>query len=301
VKHHGSAPPNLASLRARVTNAAAAESLPMGRVQRYVGVAVTGEILGALTDGAGPRFLVKGGSALELRLGLARSRTSKDLDGVFRGDFDDFFTAAQVALRSGWAGFTGRATEPEEIFVPGMPVRPQRFAVKLEYHGRPFVTIPVEVAPDEAGLAAEHDPVEPAEFDGLTALGLPRPDPVPCITIRWQIAQKIHACTDPLDGATPNDRARDLPDILILAALITDDRLPSVREACQAVFAARDGHRWPPVLVIQPHWPALYRAAVVGIEDLPGTVEEAAEAVRAFIRQVEQAVSLKKSSSENRP
>lgn len=260
----------------------------MGRVQRYVGVAVTVEILGALTDDAGPRFLVKGGSAIELRLGLGRSRTSKDLDGVFRGEFVDFFAGAQAALRAGWAGFTGRATEPEEIHVPGMPVRPRRFAVKLDYQGRPFVTVPVEVAPDEAGLAAEHDPVQPAELDGLTALGLPRADPVPCITIRWQLAQKVHACTDPLDGAAANDRARDLPDILILAALITDDYLPSVREACQAVFAARGGHAWPPVLVVQPHWPALYTAAIAGLEDLPGTVGEAAEAVRAFIRTVDQ-------------
>ena len=290
MKHYDTSPANLASLRARLTKAAAAASLPMGRVQRYVGVAVTVEILGALTDDAGPRFLVKGGSALELRLGLGRSRTSKDLDGVFRGDFDDFFAGTQVALRSGWAGFSGRATEPEEMVVSGMPVRPRRFAVKLEYHGRPFVTVPVEVAPDEAGLAAEHDPVQPAELDGLTALGLPRPDPAPCITIRWQLAQKLHACTDPLDGVTANDRARDLPDILILAALITDDHLPSVREACHAVFAARSGHTWPPVLVIQPHWPALYTAAVVGLEDPPGTVEEAAEAVRAFIRRVERAV-----------
>jgi hypothetical protein len=260
----------------------------MGRVQRYVGVAVTAEIFGTLSDASGPRFLVKGGSALELRLGLSRSRTSKDLDGVFRGDFDEFFDAALAALRTGWAGFTGRATLPEEIDVPGMPVRPRRFAVKLEYHGRRFVTVPVEVAPDEAGLASEHDPVQSADLDGLTALGLPRPDPVPCITIRWQLAQKLHACTDPLDGVRPNDRARDLPDILILAALISDHYLPSVRDACHAVFAARDGHAWPPVLVIQPHWSGLYTAAIFGLKDLPNTVEEAAEAVRAFIRQVDE-------------
>jgi len=260
----------------------------MGRVQRYVGVAVTAEILGALSDASGPRFLVKGGSALELRLGLGRSRTSKDLDGVFRGDFDDFFDSALAALRIGWAGFTGRPTQPEEIDVPGMPVRPRRFAVKLEYYGRPFVTVPVEVAPDEAGLAAEHDPVQPAELDGLTALGLPRPGPVPCITIRWQIAQKLHACTDPLDGVTPNDRARDLPDIIILAALLTDEHLSAVRDVCHAVFAARDRHRWPTVLLIHPHWPVLYEAAVTGLDDLPDTVEGAAEAVRAFIRSVDQ-------------
>jgi hypothetical protein len=86
----------------------------------------------------------------------------------------------------------------------------------------------------------------------------------------------------------PNDRARDLPDILILAALIRGDYLSSVRDACHAVFAARGGHAWPPVLVIQPHWPALYTAAIFGLEDLPNTVEEAAEAVRAFIRQVDE-------------
>lgn len=159
MKHHDTPPPNLASLRARLTNAAAAESLPMGRVQRYVGVAATAEIFGTLSDTSGPRFLAQGGSALELRLGRSRSRTSGDLDGVFRGDFDEFFDAALEALRTGWAGFTGRATLPEEIDIPGMPVRPRRFTVKLEYHGRPFVSVRREVAPDETGLAAEHDPV----------------------------------------------------------------------------------------------------------------------------------------------
>jgi membrane-associated protease RseP (regulator of RpoE activity) len=98
----------------------------------------------------------------------------------------------------------------------------------------------------------------------------------------------LHACTDPLDGMKPNDRARDLPDILTLAALIRDDYPPSVRDACHAVFAARGGHAWPPVLVIQPHWSALYKAAILGLEDLPNTVEEAAEAVRAFIRHVDE-------------
>jgi hypothetical protein len=37
----------------------------------------------ALTDE--PRFLIKGGTSMELRLGL-RARTTKDVDVVFRGD-----------------------------------------------------------------------------------------------------------------------------------------------------------------------------------------------------------------------
>ncbi|MGH9039766.1 MAG: nucleotidyl transferase AbiEii/AbiGii toxin family protein [Acidimicrobiia bacterium] len=287
MKRHDVPPPNLASLRARVTNAAAAASLPVGRVQRYVGVAVTAQVFAGVADASGPRFLVKGGSALELRLGLTESRTSKDLDGVFRGDFVDFFSAAVAALRAGWAGFTGRATEPEEIDIPGMRVRPRRFAVKLDFQGRPFITVPVEVAPEEAGIASEYDPVQPADLDGLTVLGLPRPGPVPCITIRWQIAQKLHACTDPLHGTAPNDRARDLPDILILGSLLDHTDVPAVREACEAVFAARERHTWPPVLVVHPHWPTLYTAAISDLDGFPATVDGAADAVRAFIRRVD--------------
>ncbi len=108
-------------------------------------------------------------------------------------------------------------------------------------------TVPVEVAPEEAGVAREHDPVEAADRDSLTALGLPRPGPVPCITVRWQLAQKFHACTDHLDGIRPNDRARDLPDILVLGAFLAAN---------------------------------LCTAAVDGLEGVPPTVEEAAAAVR---------------------
>ncbi|MER7164893.1 nucleotidyl transferase AbiEii/AbiGii toxin family protein [Micromonospora sp. NPDC000207] len=52
---------------------------------------------------SGPPLLVKGGTALEFRLGLSASRTSKDLDAVVRGDLADFASRADeaVLLRSG--------------------------------------------------------------------------------------------------------------------------------------------------------------------------------------------------------
>ena len=43
------------------------------------------------------RFLLKGGAYLELRLGL-RSRATKDLDALVRGDFDEFAETLDAAL-----------------------------------------------------------------------------------------------------------------------------------------------------------------------------------------------------------
>jgi hypothetical protein len=41
-----------------------------------------------------------------------------------------------------------------------------------------------------------------------SAIGFEPRGPVYCLSLRCQIAQKIHACTDPLDGDRDNDRAR---------------------------------------------------------------------------------------------
>lgn len=40
-----------------------------------------------------PRFLLKGGTYLELRLGL-ETRATKDVDVLFRGNFDDSWTSS---------------------------------------------------------------------------------------------------------------------------------------------------------------------------------------------------------------
>lgn len=84
------APANETALAARVRNAAPSADLPEGRVQRQLGVLVVAELLGRVRNENGQQlFLVKGGSSIELRLGVASSRTTKDLDAVFRGDFSD--------------------------------------------------------------------------------------------------------------------------------------------------------------------------------------------------------------------
>lgn len=179
-------PPNLTSLRARLRNHARDVHALELRVQRRLAALVVNEIFAGVHVGADPPVLLKGGTALDLRRGSAR---------------------AQLAV--GWAGFTGLMAREEPINVPGLAIPPRRFAVKLSYRGKPFATVPVEISAAEASSGDEHDVLHVSEYDSI---GIEPTGPIYCLSLRYQIAQKIHACTDPLDGERPNDRARDLVD-----------------------------------------------------------------------------------------
>jgi hypothetical protein len=64
-----------------------------------------------------------------------------------------------------------------------------RCDIKITYRHRPVVTVPVEIAEVEASMGSEvdHVPTRP-----LSDLGIDTPGSVPCIAVRWQIAQKKH-------------------------------------------------------------------------------------------------------------
>ena len=132
----------------------------------------------------GPPILVKGGSALELRLGLRSSRTSKDLDAIVRGDLERFVDQAAQVVREPLAGFVGTLKGLREVPVPGVAVRPRQFLVSLTYHEKPFATVPVEVSPPEGGAADEFDEVLAPAVDYLGLEDSRRCPACPC-AIRW--------------------------------------------------------------------------------------------------------------------
>ncbi len=280
-------PSNLTSLRARLRNHARDVRQVETRVQRRLAALVVNEIFLTIESGDdGPPVLVKGGTAVDLRRGTSPARLSKDWDAAVRGDLDQFVAAARGALAIGWSGFTGRIVREGEIEVPGLAVRPRRFEVKLDYQGKPFATVPVELSSAEAGSGAEHDRITQTEY---SALGLEPRGPVYCLSLRYQIAQKIHACTDPLDDERDNDRARDLVDLQLLALLVDDD-LSQVRAACIEIFAARARHTWPPTVRSWPAWPSLYRAAITNLgDDVRGDINEALAWFADFIGSIDAA------------
>lgn len=285
-------PPNLTSLRARLRNYARDVNLLEVRVQRRLAALVVNEIFTSVDVGADPPVLLKGGTALDLRRRPAPARQSKDWDAAIRGDIDEFIAKARNQLAAGWAGFTGLIAHEQTVHVPGLATPPRRFEVKLSYRGKPFVTVPVEISVTEARAGQEHDVLQVTEYD---AIGIAPAGPVYCLSLRYQIAQKIHACTDPLDGERTNDRARDLVDLQLLAALLADADLamvPSVREACVEIFTNRRRHPWPPEVSVWPHWPDLYTAAAADVrDDVVDDVDQAAQWLRGFISELDDAVA----------
>lgn len=237
-------------------------------------------------DGDVPLLLVKGGSSLELRRGIPDSRTSKDFDAVARCDIETVHEQLADAGETGWEGFTAIFTVPEEIEVPGMPVKPRRFTAKLSYRGQPFASVPIEVSTVEAGNADHFDTLT---SDALGLVGVPATIAVPCMTLPWQIAQKLHAATAVLEDPKVNDRAHDLVDLQLLEGLLPDSDLLLTRSACVTVFEARAQHPWPPTVTALSHWPPIYAGALEGLDhlELARTVDAAAKTVQRFVGRID--------------
>lgn len=148
-----------------------------------------------------------------------------------------------------------------------------------------MITVQLEIAAAEAGMGAELDQVL---AKSLGHVGLAGPDTVPCVAVRWQIAQKLHACTE-VPTVGQNDRFRDLIDLQLLAGLVDERRWADVRAACIAVFEGRAKHAWPRALAIPEHWHAGYRA-LTRETGLPVVeVEDAGEVVRQFVVRIDAA------------
>lgn len=240
-------------------------------------------------------FLLKGGTLLQHRLN-ATARTTKDVDGLIRGDLDEFILALDEALDEPWGPLTLRRGEVEVVNVPTKIIKPRRFDIILELRGVTWRRVQFEVSPDEAGVSDEQETIEPPPLGGF---GLPDPDALVGIAMRFQIAQKVHAVSDPHEPPDSiNDRARDVVDVLLLrdlAASTGSPALAEVRQAAMAVFAARADEAaqlglatraWPPSLVAHPHWADDFaRAATSG--DVGLSLDEAVAEVNAWIKEIE--------------
>jgi uncharacterized protein YceK len=131
-------------------------------------------------------------------------------------------TSLPDAGEVGWERFRAVFTPPVPFEIPGQLANPYRFTAKLSYHGKPSSSVPVEVSAVDAGNADNYDQVS---SQALALVDLPVSDAVPCMTLPWQVAQKIHACTERVEPPKVNDRAHDLVDLQLLEALLVDEPL----------------------------------------------------------------------------
>lgn len=241
-----------------------------------------------------PSFLLKGGTLLQHRLGMS-ARATSDVDGLVRGDLEEFLAALDDALAAPWGPLTLARSEIEVIATPMRVVQPRRFNVFVGLRGQPWRKVQVELAPDEGG-AGDHP--EAVVAPSLAGFGLRGPDELAALAMRYQIAQKIHACTDPHDPPMwVNDRPRDIVDLILLRELVAAEGTPTAAEiarATRAVFDARvadaavlgrPARLWPTAAVAHSHWPGDFaRAATDGGVTL--SLAEAVAAVNEWITEI---------------
>lgn len=254
------------------------ESLAIGRVRRWVS---TMALLGALErveqPGGGPRFVLKGGVAIELRLRTG-ARATQDVDMIFRGPNAELTEALDTAFAQPYRDF---------VFQRGEPVdrgpHAKGFDVRLAYQTRVWGTVRLEIS--SSGISGEEVELVPAI--NLEVFQLAGPAEVACLSLRFQVAQKIHAVSErPLDRE--NRRFRDLLDLLILRDLVDD--LGSLRVACEGTFAHRATHAWPPHLDIpDDSWRDGYALLAMEVGLDVTDVETAAAEVRSFIAAIARA------------
>ncbi len=252
-------PPHVAALRKRIENNAGGDQARANIITRTVATVAVGQLL--------PPSAVKGGTAMKLRLGVDGSRFSTDLDVARRDGLEEFLSDFGQALRIGWAGFTGEIRPSRSISRP--PDVPPDYImtarnIKVTYNSRDLITIVLEIGHDELGDTLDPPTALADDIPDLfTALGLPRPDPIPVVAHDHQIAQKLHAVSQP-----GSDRAHDLVDLQLLetSCPTSDDH---VGQTCARLFTFRRKHIWPPDIKPGTDWATTYSASAAGLDVLP--------------------------------
>jgi len=119
------------------------------------------------------------------------------------------------------------------------------------------------------------------------SLGLETPAPIPVLALDHQIAQKLHACTIVNPKTGQNERAHDLVDLQILEQEETID-MAAVAATAERLFAARQGHDWPPAVVQYDRWETIYTEAAAGLDVIDNVTDAVAWANDFIARAVTQ-------------
>ena len=230
--------------------------------------------------------VVRGGTSMKLRYGASTTRFTMDLDVARNVDHDAFLATFSRRLENGWNEFTGMVVKVRGKHPKGVPSEyvMQPYDVKLQYRHHPWCTVRLELSYDEIGDAdvADLTPVPSEVVNAFKALGFPEPNPIPLMTIPYQIAQKLHGLTEP-----GSHRVQDLVDLQLIAKNEVVD-FAAIRPICVRLFANRRMQMWPSMVLKGESWNGLYEAAQHGIPGLMD-VDGAVSWVNGLIEEIEAA------------
>ena len=312
----GQPPLNQAQLDRRLGQIATIVGIPTARARSLMASGIVAQLLP-------DDMFIKGGIGVKCRIGETGTRATSDLDVASRHTHATA-TSLTAALARTWGEVpASKATLARD---PGAPPRPAfHFTVRQKRQAMPagieprYVLVPYQVTvsflrpgPGWASVLLE---MGIDEFDGsmiappqvvlsdqiramIEALGCGPARPVRVISIEQQLAQKIHAVTDPAEL-----RGHDLVDIQLLwhhahqaAGGIDMDKLALL---CRRTFdfrstsreqSAQPPHAWPPSPVDRERLRAGYDTALAeartGLDSPLVGVEETIEGAAAWLTSV---------------
>lgn len=291
------APPlNMAQLNARLDEASRGLGVPSARVRQMLCTLIVSQMLP-------DAVAVKGGMGVKLRMGERGTRATTDLDVSTRRRGADFEEPFRSRLAQGWGAvpatkgalrkdpaapdrvaFTA-VLKPQPPHDPGL-AQPQYvmhpYRVTLSFLGKEWGGLDVEVADPEiephahTRRAVDGELVKLSEHFGFGTL-----QAVELIDLEHQMAQKIHAVTNPKYA-----RAHDLVDLQLLWDSGPD--MDILRDFCVRTFAFRREQEWPPLpLRAMDEWGPAYQEAYAETEvDGSSLMLAGIDAAREWFEQV---------------
>lgn len=248
-------PLNVPQLSARLAQVAGGLGIPVARARVMLCTLIVSQMLP-------DAVAIKGGMGIKFRLGERGTRATSDLDVSTRVRGEEFERAFRARLAEGWGSvppskgelrrnpdaadrvaFTA-TVRAAKLHDPGL-ARPEYvmhpYRVSIAFLGGPWGALDVEVSdPEIDPLAHTRNTIDDdlAQFGAYFGFG--ELQPVELVDLEYQIAQKIHAVTDPSYA-----RAHDLVDLRLLWNAGPD--LSSLHRLCERTFDWRDQQPWPPL------------------------------------------------------
>lgn len=240
-----------------------------------------------------PLFVLKGGMFIERALNMS-GRATKDIDTLYRGAIENFEATLDNAFARQWGVI--RITRGPIVTIDNTTrmKKPQRVKVTLSINGKPWRNIKLEVAFPEGNITNQ---VGFIAAPSLRFFGFENPQGLATIALSYQVAQKLHASTDPttMDGRR-NTRVRDIADLILIRNYFytRDADLTEVRGASEDVFRSRADEAirlgltprlWPPTVVAHEGWVQEWEALANKV-GLNLTLREALSQLNDWITQI---------------
>lgn len=226
-------------------------------------------------------WIIEGGVALEMRR-QGPTQATRDLELIFNATTEDLIATIEESLRQPYGKFTFRRTgTPTHLH----EANTWRINIAVRFNGSDWTTVSVDITP-RASFGVEMEWVDAIEM--RNQFGVQGPAPLPCLSLRFHIAQKLHEMTAPDSPAHRNERARDAAGVLLfLSEFELPSQLAALREASVLVFESRRRHQWPPDFAPPERWRGEFERMALYLAWQQSDFDRAMTVLGAFIKLID--------------